>query len=301
MSQLPDLPLAPWKDTKTTLHLYLQIVGKIRMTLHPKLNHWWHVPLYVSARGLTTQGIPLGDRTLELEFDLIDHALDVRCSTGASRRIELLDGLSVATFHERVMAATADLGVDVRIKAEPYDPDRVGSRIPFAEDEKHHRYDPDAVNRFWRILSWVNRTLTEFKCRFNGKSTPVHLFWHSLDLAYTRFSGRSAPLEGGTAADREAYSHEVISFGFWAGDDQVPAPAFYSYVYPEPKGLKDTSLQPEAARWNDNQGSAMALLMYDDIKAMENPRVALLAFLESAYRAGAELANWEPRRFEVPA
>lgn len=290
---LPELPLAAWQDTKTTLHLYAQIVGKIRMALHPKLNHWWHVPLYLSPRGLTTQAIPAGDTLIELEFDFIDHKLLLCSSNGQQKVISLYDGLSVAGFYQAVLGSLKQLEVDVTIVAKPYDPARVGSDIPFAEDNVHERYDAAYVTRFWQILAWVHTVFAEFKGRFSGKSTPVHLFWHSLDLTYTRFSGREAPMQGGSPTDHEAYSHEVISFGFWAGDTSVPKPTFYSYTYPEPDSLKDAALLPEEARWLGTGGNAMALLDYDDVRRSENPKQMLLAFLESAYLAGATSANWD--------
>ncbi|ADI14940.1 DUF5996 family protein [Truepera radiovictrix] len=294
---LPPLPLAAWQDTKTTLHLYAQIVGKIRMALHPKLNHWWHVTLYLSPRGLTTHAIPTGDGLIELEFDLLDHNLMIRSSDGRHKVVALYDGLSVAQFYHSVLGSLAQLGVEVAILAKPYDPPRVGSDLPFKEDEVHARYDAAYVTRFWRILSWVHVILLEFKGRFYGKSTPVHLFWHSLDLAYTRFSGREAPMQGGSPSDREAYSHEVISFGFWAGDESVSAPTFYGYTYPEPNGLRGAPLLPKQARWVDAGGGVMALLDYDDVRRSEDPRQTLLSFLESTYLAGAKRAGWDVEAF----
>lgn len=290
-SALPALPLADWQASKMTLHLYLQIVGKIRLTLHPKLNHWWHVTLYVSARGLTTGAIPLPKGHIELAFDFIDHQLVIDYS-GERRVIALEDGLSVAAFYDAVMTHLHELGVDVEIVAKPFDPARVGSDIPFAEDDVHASYDPEYVNRFWQVLCWVDGVFREFLGRFSGKSTPVHLFWHSMDLVVTRFSGRAAPSGASSQVEREAYSHEVLSFGFWAGDANVPAPAFYAYAYPEPEGLREEPLHPTAASWT-GEGSSMALLMYDDIRGAADARADLLAFLESAYQAGAKRANWD--------
>lgn len=292
-AHLPELSLAAWEDSKRTLHLYAQIIGKIRMALHPKLNHWWHVPLYVSPRGLTTQAIPAGVVLIDLEFDFIDHTLRIRSSDGRQKAISLYDGLSVGVFYQAVFESLKQLGVEVTILAKPYDPPRVGSNVPFAEDELHARYDAVYVARFWQILLWVHMVFTEFRGRFYGKSTPTHLFWHSLDLTYTRFSGRAAPMQGGSPSDREAYSHEVISFGFWAGDANVPAPTFYSYTYPEPDGLRDAPLLPVQARWLDTGGSSMALLDYDQVRVSKDPKGTLLDFLESAYLAGATGANWD--------
>lgn len=290
---LPELPLAAWEDTKRTLHLYTQIVGKVRMALHPKLNHWWHVPLYLSPRGLTTQAIPVENRLIELEFDFIDHSLLIRSSDGQQKALSLYDGLSVAAFYRAVSASLKQLGVEVPILAKPYDPPRVGSNLPFEDDELHRRYDALYVTRFWQLLVWVHTVFLEFKSRFYGKSTPVHLFWHSFDLTYTRFSGRAAPRQGGSPQDREAYSHEVISFGFWPGDDAVPTPTFYSYTYPEPDDLTTAPLLPEGARWSGAGGGAMALLDYDDLRQVDDPKGALLNFLESAYLAGAAHADWD--------
>lgn len=303
-SELPALPLEAWEESKVTLHLYSQIVGKIRMALHPKLNHWWHVPLYVSSRGLTTRAVPVGDpggARVELAFDLRDHNLVIGSSDGRTKVVGLYDGLSVAQFYRAVLASLAQLGVEVDIVARPFDPARVGSEIPFAEDEIHARYDPEWVHRFWRVLAWTDRVFTRFAGRYTGKSTPVHLFWHSFDLAYTRFSGRRAPQPAGAdPVTREAYSHEVISFGFWPGDAQTRAPAFYAYAAPEPAGLADAPLDPEPAFWQVSNGSAMALVAYHDLRDAGDPDAALLAFLESAYRAAATRAGWdvEARRNE---
>lgn len=286
---LPALPLADWQDSKETLHLFLQIVGKIRMTLHPKLNHWWHVTLYPVPRGFTTGRIPYGGREIEILFDVIDHELRIMDSTGAVESFAV-SGLSVADFYEQTLAALGRLGVAVQILAKPYDHK---SKTPFAEDRAHAGYDGESVRRFQRIVSEVASVFEVFRGRFVGKSTPVHLYWHSFDLALTRFSGRAAPpMEGGTRADKEAYSHEVISFGFWAGDDQTPAPAFYSYTYPEPKGLRDAALSPAEAIWADRNGSALAVYGYDDFRQAPDPRAALLSFMESAYQAGAARAGW---------
>ena len=211
---LPELPLKAWHDTKTTLHLYAQIVGKVRLALHSKLNHWWHVPLYVLPRGFTTQAIPAGDVLIDHEFDFIDHSLRLRSSGGQQKTVGLYDGLSVGAFYKAVMEGLEQLGVRVEILAKPYDPPCAGSSLPFEDDALHVRYDAVYVTRFWQILVWFDTVFAEFRGPYYGKSTPVHLFWHSLDLTYTRFSGRASPLPGGTPADREAYSHELISFRF---------------------------------------------------------------------------------------
>ena len=300
MSELPSLPLAPWRETNRALHLYLQVLGKVRLALHPKQNHWWHVPLYVGPRGFTTEPIPTGDRSLELVMDVANNEVEIACSTGGQRHVPLADGLTVASFHDQVMGSLAELGYEPVFSARPYDPTKVGSDVPFAEDHEPRPWDAKAVQRFWHILRWSCSVFTEFRGRFLGKHSPVHLFWHSLDLAYTRFSGRAAPMEGGTASDREAYSHEVASVGFWAGDDNVPAPAFYAYAYPEPAGLGDTAIQPSQAAWNDLGTSHMGILMYDDVRVAEDPRQAVLDFCESTYARAAELADWDVEAFRTP-
>lgn len=292
----PPLPLEDWKATKNTLHLYLQIVGKIRLKLFPRQNHWWHVPLYVSPRGLTTRPIPYKTGNFEIEFDFIEHRLKIRTNTGEEKTFALRDGLTVADFYKQVFDNLAALQIETKIWAMPYE---TPSQIPFAEDATNKSYDKEYIEKFHRILVTLNDIFEEFRGRFIGKSTPVHLFWHSFDLALTRFSGKPAPEkpEAGTV-EREAYSHEVISFGFWAGDDNVPAPAFYSYTAPEPDGLTDEPLKPEAAMWNTDKG-AMAILMYDDVRNTENPREAILQFLESAYQAGAKAADWDTEKFAL--
>lgn len=288
--KFPEMPLEAWRPTKDTLHLFLQIVGKIRLKTHPPLNHWWHVPFYVSPRGLTTGPIPYEGSTFEIEFDFHDHELKMRTSDGRVEDFALFDGLCVADFYESVTANLAKLGIRPEIWAVPYE---APSTTPFAEDREHCSYDKEYIERFHQVVVAVNSILQEFRGRFKGKSTPVHLFWHSFDLALTRFSGRAAtPRDGAGIVEREAYSHEVISFGFWFGDDNVPAPAFYSYTAPEPGELADEPLSPDSAKWVESNGSHMALLMYDDVRKRDDAKDAILAFLESAYAAGAKKADW---------
>lgn len=292
----PPLPLAEWKRTKNTLHLYLQIVGKIRLKLHPRQNHWWHVAFYVSPRGLTTRPIPYGFGSFEIEFDFIAHELVVTAHDGARSSFALHDNLTVADFYRQTFATLAALGIETKIRAIPYE---APSKTPFAEDTENKFYDRQYVERFHRITVGVNAIFEEFRARFTGKSTPVHLFWHSFDLALTRFSGEPAPVkESAGTVEREAYSQAVISFGFWAGDDNVPAPAFYSYTAPEPENLTGEKLKPEAATWNTDRG-AMAILMYDDALKTAAPRRAILEFLESAYQAGAKRAGWDTEKFTL--
>lgn len=287
----PEMPLNAWRPTKDTLHLYCQIVGKIRLAIHPRLNHWWHVPLYVSPRGLTTRAIPFRGGNFEIEVDFRDHQLRILTSDGAPEDFALFDGLTVADFYGSLFANLAKLGIEPKIRPMPYE---APSTTLFPEDTENRSYDKTHVERFHRILVAVDDILEEFRGRFLGKSTPVHMFWHSFDLALTRFSGKRAPLrEGANRVEREAYSHEVVSFGFWFGDDNVPAPAFYSYTAPEPVGLADEGLSPSAAKWQESNGAHLALLMYDDVRLMDDPRSRVLEFLESAYRAGAERAGWD--------
>jgi len=295
-SLFPPLPIEEWEDTKNTLHLFFQIVGKIRLTLFPKMNHWWHVTLYLSPRGMTTRPIPYKGMIFEIAFDFIDHKLAIQTSSGEQKSFSL-ENLSVSGFYSQLMNNLKELGVEVDIVANPYDVPF--SKVPFVSDQDHASYDKKYVNRYWRILVQVNSVFEEFRAKFIGKSSPVHLYWHHADLAVTRFSGKRAPaMEGGTNADKEAYSHEVISFGFWAGDDNVRAPAFYSYTYPEPEGLAEEPLSPNEAFWNTDNG-AMAVLMYDDLRKADSPRQALLDYLESAYIAGAKRANWNIRELNL--
>lgn len=292
----PPLPLAEWKPTKNTLHLYLQIVGKIRLSLFPRQNHWWHVPYYISPNGLTTRPIPYNFGNFQIDFDFIEHKLKFTTSGGEQREFDLHDGLTVAEFYKNVFENLSAVGIETKIWAVPYE---APSTTPFAEDTENKSYDKEYIEKFHKILISVNDIFEEFRGRFIGKSTPVHLFWHSFDLALTRFSGKPATVrEDAGTVEREAYSHEVISFGFWAGDDNVPAPAFYSYTAPEPANLTGEKLEPESAMWNTDKG-AMAILMYDDARNTDVPREAILSFLESAYQAGAKRAGWDTEKFKL--
>ncbi|MFD2247314.1 DUF5996 family protein [Pontibacter ruber] len=293
----PPLPLTEWEATKETFHRYLQIVGKIRLKLMPRKNHWWHVPLYVHARGLTTGPIPYSFYAFEIRFDFIDHQLVIETSTGARETFALQDGLSVSQFYTSLFKALDVLGIKVDILAKPY---KLKSDIAFAEDHTHATYNPEHIQRFWQILTLTNGIFEEFSGRFYGKTSPVHLFWHSLDLVVTRFSGRSVPYrpEAGKV-EKDAYSHEVISFGFWPGDDNFMYPAFYSYTYPAPAGIDKELLQARSASWVDSNGSPMALLPYEEMRQEENPKQVLLDFLESAYQAGASLADWPIEELRV--
>jgi hypothetical protein len=290
-AQLPPLPLEEWESTKQTLHLWAQIVGKIRMASSAPRNHWWHVPLYVDVRGLTTRRMHAADGTsFQVDLDFIDHALVVKTSHGQVRSFPLSDGLSVAEFDGRLHAVLAELRVDVAINEIPFG---VPTTTPFPEDREHAAYDRDAVERFWRILDWTDTVFDEYAGWYCGKTSPVHLFWHSFDLAVTRFGGKRAPaMPNADAVTREAYSHEVVSFGFWAGDDNVREPTYYSYTAPEPGGLAARPLHPEQARWVAQGSGSLATLPYDAVRTAADPRTTLLAFLESAYQAGADAAGW---------
>ena len=292
----PSLPLEEWKDTYATLHMWMQIVGKVRLVQSPPLNHWWRVPLYVTARGLTTSPIPYDTRTFEIDFDFIDHNLLINTSDGASETIQLVPR-SVADFYKELMTRLRSIGIEVKIRAIP---DEVQNPIPFAEDYEHASYDPEYANRFWRILVQTDRVFEEFRSRFTGKCSPVHFFWGSFDLAVTRFSGRTAPeREGADLITREAYSHEVISHGFWPGGGALSGAAFYSYTAPAPDGLDKARIQPAQAFYS----SAMSefLLMYDDMRQSDSPDTALMEFLQSTYEAGATLANWDRASLERAA
>jgi uncharacterized protein DUF5996 len=295
--ELPELALAGWEETKQTLHLWAQIVGKVRMASTAPRNHWWHVTLYVDVRGLTTRRMHApGGVAFEIAFDFVDHRLVTSTSRGEVESFELVDGLSVAEFDAKLHATLAALGIDVTIREEPY---RLSVTTPFPEDREHASYDRDAVERFWHILEWTDGVLEEFAGWYCGKTSPVHFFWHGFDLALTRFGGARAPaLPEAGPVDREAYTHEVVSCGFWAGDEQVREPTFYSYTAPEPAGLRRQPLHPGEAFWSAYGSGSLALLPYDAVRTASNPRAALLAFLESAYRAGAGLLDWDQKGLE---
>ena len=291
--ELPVLPpLAEWAETKQTLHLWAQIVGKIRMASSPPRNHWWHAPLYVDVRGLTTRRLHARNGvSFAIDFDFLEHQLVVRTDEGAVEALPLHDGLSVAEFDGSLHSMLKRLGLDVAIQEVPFG---IPVKTPFPSDRAHASYDRDAVQTFWRSLEWADGILEAFAGWFCGKTSPVHLFWHSLDLAVTRFSGgRSPELDSADAVTSEAYSHDLISFGFWPGDESTPEAAFYSYTAPEPPGLRQASLQPATAAWVDQGSGSLARLAYEDVRTAQNPTTTLLSFLESAYRAGADAAGWD--------
>jgi hypothetical protein len=289
--ELPDLSLTRWEGTKDTLHLWAQIVGKVRMASTAPRNHWWHVTLYVDVRGLTTRRMHSETGVaFEIDFDFIDHRLVVTTDRGEVKWFKLEDGLSVADFDERLHSTLAALGIDVPIREQPF---QVPVTTPFPEDRDHASYDRDAVVRFWRVLEWTDEVLEEFAGWFCGKSSPVHLFWHGFDLAHTRFGDRAPTLHNADPVNQEAYSHEAISFGFWPGDANVREPTFYSYTAPEPAGLRQQPLHPREAIWTEQGSGSLALLPYDAVRTALDPKAALLTFLESGYRAGASLSGWD--------
>jgi hypothetical protein len=301
MELFPPVPLAEWRDTKETLHRFAQIVGKIRLAASARRNHWWNVPFHVTGRGITTRpmGQVDGNPIFTIDFDFVAHRLVVMTLEGEERSFPL-PGQCVASFYDRTLAALADLGIRVDIAVpRPFDLPDAGR--PFAEDTEHATYDPVAANRYWRVLSQVASVLEEFAADFSGKASPVHHFWHTFDIAHSRFSGRRVDQSGqADPVTREAYSSQVISFGFWFGDDTFAEPAFYSYTAPEPAGLAGAPLTPASAQWTARGDSHLAVLRYDAARAEADPRAAVLAFYESAYRAGAGLAGWDVAALACP-
>ena len=297
----PALPLDDWADTCATLHMWTQIVGKIRLRESAPINHGWHSTLYVTARGLTTSPIPHGHRIFQIDFDFIDHTLVFEVSDGRSARVPL-EPQTVAVFYRRVMDALAGLDIDVRIYAKP---NEVADPIPFDRDEVHRAYDRAAVNRFWHVLVQNDRVFKRFRSGFLGKCSPVHLFWGALDLAVTRFSGRPAPPHPGGIPNlpdritREAYSHEVSSAGFWAGGGAIAYPAYYSYAYPEPPGFASVAVGPREAFYCTDLHEF--ILPYDVVRTSADPDRVLLEFLQSTYVAAADLARWDRAALESAA
>lgn len=293
----PALPLSEWKETYDTLHMWTQIVGKIRLALTPTENHWWNTTLYVSPRGLTTSTMHHNGRLLQIDFNFIDHKLIIETTDAPAKTIDLRS-LSVADFYQQTMDALNSFEMPVKIWTTPVE---VADRIPFENDEKHASYDPEYVQKFWRILTQADRVFTEFRCRFNGKVSPVHFFWGAFDLAVTRFSGRTAPLHPGAAnvarfVAVEAYSHEVSSCGFWPGGGPIDKPVFYAYTYPEPPGFNEYHTQPAQAFYHREMGEY--LLPYEVVRTANSPDDVLLSFLQSTYEAAATCGNWDRSALE---
>lgn len=294
----PSLPLDEWKETCATLHMWLQIVGKIRLVQSPWANHSWNITLYVTARGLTTSPMHYGTRAFQIDFDFIDHKLLIQLSDGRAGTIPL-EPLSVAAFYRKLMEELSKLDLHLKINTHP---NEVLDPIPFDRDEQHASYDPEYANRFWRVLLQSDRVFKEFRGRFIGKCSPVHLFWGAPDLAVTRFSGRPAPVHPGgiphlpDAITREAYSHEVSSCGFWPGGGAISYPAFYSYAYPEPHGFAEAAVKPDVAFYSNDFREF--LLPYDAIRTAESPDDTLLEFLQTTYEAAANLGGWDRNSLE---
>lgn len=292
----PKLPLDSWKDTYATLHMWTQIVGKVRLRLTPLVNHWWNVPLYVSARGLTTSRIPYGERSFEIWLDFLRHQLTLETSDGVIKGIPLVPR-SVADFYQEFMKMLRSAGIEVKIWRMPVE---IADPIAFDQDRVHASYDAAAVEKFWRILLSVDAVFHQFRSEFVGKSSPVHFFWGSFDLAVSRFSGRRAPERAGAdAMTKEAYSHEVSSVGFWPGGGDIKDAAFYSYTVPEPEGFKSAPARPNAALYQKQLGEF--LVMYEDVRGAQSPSATLLEFCQSTYEAGASLGHWDRGALERPA
>jgi Family of unknown function (DUF5996) len=297
----PDLPLKAWSDTYQTLHLWTQIVGKIRLKRMPWINHSWHVTLYVTARGLTTGAMPHGDRTFEIAFDFVDHELRIETGDGAVGGLAL-EPRPVAEFYASLLAELSEMGLPVEIYPRP---NEIENPIPFADDRVHAAYDPEFAHRLWRALAQTNRVFHDFRARFLGKTSPVHFFWGSFDLAVTRFSGRRAPLHPGGIpflpdwVAQEAYSHEVSSCGFWPGGGALPYPLFYAYAYPAPPGFAEATVRPAAAFFSPDFGEFV--LPYDEVRRAARPDELLMEFLHSTYEAAADLAGWDRAALERKA
>ena len=289
MTEWPALPLDEWRETKDTLHRWTQIVGKIRMTLTPLINHWWNVPLYVTARGLTTSEIPYGDRWFDIEFDFISHVLRIRTSDGAEHDIPL-GPRSVADLHNELFSVLKSLHIECVIWPMPVEiPDNA---IPLDRDHMHRAYDHEYVQRFWQVLALTTNVFTKFRAEFIGKCSPVHFFWGSFDLAVTRFSGRLAPQRPeADAITREAYSHEVSSVGWWPGDSRLERPSFYAYAAPEPEGYRNSAVSPASVYYNESLFGFY--LNYDDVRASGDPEQTLLDYCHSTYAAAADLGKWD--------
>jgi hypothetical protein len=296
-SNWPPLVYADWQDSCATLHMWTQIVGKVRLALAPPVNHWWHVPLYVTARGLTTSPMPYRDLTVQIDFDFIDHVLRIDTCDGRRDSMPLVPR-AVADFYAELMARLRALGIDVHISPMPAE---IADPIRFDQDRIHAAYDPVQVNRFWRVLAQIDQVFAAFRGRFIGKVSPVHFFWGSFDLAVTRFSGRRAPPPPSNpnipgAVNREAYSHEVSSAGFWPGNGGFGEAAFYSYAYPQPAGFGDAKIRPSAGYYDKNIGEF--ILPYEAVRRSADPSATLLEFLQNTYEAAADLAKWDRSALE---
>jgi hypothetical protein len=293
----PSLPYGEWRETYELLHMWTQVVGKVKLSVNPHVNHWWHVPLYVSARGMTTSAMHYGDRVFQMDFDFIEHKLFIQESNSRTLSVEL-ETRTVADFYEEVKSRLDSLRIWTNIWTTPVE---VENPVPFERDDKYRRYDREHANRFWRTLAQADRVFQQFRSGFTGKCSPVHFFWGSFDLAVTRFSGRRAPEHPGApgvadSVTREAYSHEVSSAGFWPGGAAMPEPIFYSYAYPEPGGFKDSPVRPTAARYD---GSFKEFVLpYEAVRTSENPDADIIFFLQDTYEAAADNGGWDRAALE---
>ncbi len=298
---LPELPFEDWTNTRLTVHLILQIIGKTRLKLTPRKNHWWYITIYVTSKGFGTRGIPLEDglESLDIEFNIPEKAVTFNCSSGQQFFISLENSPSISEFYAEFRSILKQLDLHPEFVEKPFD---LNIDTPFAELKEYHHYDWDFIHRFWQIMQWNQSVFQEFSGRFYGKTCPVHIYWHHMDLTVTRFSGKKLPAMDASARilEKDTYSHEQISFGFWVGDDMVREPMYYSYTYPSPEGLDNRVLQPAGAEWADSNGSPMALLSYNSVRESEDPRAAVLAFLESTYQSGDRLATWPVEDLTVP-
>ncbi len=299
--KLPELPFENWNDSRITVHIILQIIGKTRLASTPRKNHWWYITLYVSPKGFSTRDIPVNDGldSVEIEFNIAKKAVIITKSAGEEIVISLSENPTIADFYKEYISKLKSTGLSFDFVEKPFD---VEIEKPFSEITEYHHFDWEHIEKFWKIMQWNNSILNEFSGRFYGKSCPVHIYWHHLDLVVTRFSGKKLPPMDASARvlEKDSYSHEQISFGFWAGDAKVREPMYYSYTYPSPKGIDEEVLQPIEATWQDSNGSPMALLSYETVKNASNPRKTVLDFLESAYQAGAKRANWNIEELTVP-
>jgi len=299
--KLPELPFKEWTETRITLHLILQIIGKTRLKLTQRKNHWWYITIYVTSRGFGTHAIPLKDglESFEIEFNVLRKAVVLSKSSGPEIEISLQSNPTIATFYKQFMEALVQWECKPDFVPKPFD---LGIEKRFNEITEYHHYDWEYIEKFAQTMRWNMDVFQEFSGRFYGKTCPVHIYWHHLDLTVTRFSGKRLPPMNKSARvlEKESYSHEQISFGFWAGDDNMPEPMYYAYTFPSPDGLDKERIQPDQAKWVDSNGSPMALLRYNDVIQSENSRECILEFLESTYQAGASKAGWDIVELTVP-
>ncbi|MEO0899704.1 MAG: DUF5996 family protein [Bacteroidota bacterium] len=301
-NQLPSLTYDKWVDSRTTMHLILQIIGKAKLKLTTRKNHWWYITLHPSSRGISTYSIPLQDGldTLDIHFDIEQKAVVLQASNGENQVVDLSSSPTIAQFYTDFMSALGEFGLQPDFVNIPLD---MNIDKTFEAITDYNHYDWDSIKEFWKVMTWTKDVFQEFSGRFYGKTCPVHIYWHSLDLAVTRFSGKRLPNndnKSGRRFERETYSHEQISAGFWAGDPKVPQPMYYCYTFPSPEGLDQERLSPKEALWIDSNGSPMASLSYQAVRESENPRETLLAFLESSYQAGAKRAKWNVDDLTTP-